>query len=395
MTKYKLAFVIERYFEFGGLQRDMRRFALVCAQAGHAVTVFTGRWDGPDEPTLKVQIIDFRTSSNHGTMQKLDCFVRNLRKQRDFDCIVGFNRVGGLDVYFGGDLCLKGKLQHQHRMWLRFLPRYRAYLQLEASAFGPTSNTELMLICPSEAESIRRIYSIATNRIHLLPPGIDRNRLIANPLTAEERNEFRKTFGVSEDELMILTVGSSFHTKGIDRGIYAIAALSDNLKKCCRYVVVGQGNNKKFHAIARKAGIGNRVQFTGGRKDVPNFYYAADLLIHPARTETTGSVLLEALVAGLPVIATGNCGYAHYIQKAGGGIVCTEPFDHTRFNYLLGDILTNDKRRAEYGKNGSEYCQNADIYSMVEKGVEIIVNRAKKNREKIGTTKNTNGHEYC
>ncbi|MHC4783804.1 MAG: glycosyltransferase family 4 protein, partial [Planctomycetota bacterium] len=378
MKRYKLAFVIERYFEFGGLQRDMRRFALACAAKGHDVTVFTDRWEGSDEPSITVEIVDFRMISNHRTMKKNEAFVHALRNENTFDCIVGFNRVGGLDVYFGGDPCLKAKLERQRHMWRRFLPRYRTYLELERGVFGPDSDAVLMLINPSEAETIQRIYHTDSERICLLPPGIDRERFSANPLPGEKRNQFRKELGVQDDELMVLTVGSSFHTKGIDRAIYAIASLPDALKNRCRYIVVGLGKEKKYRAIAHKAGIGDRVTFTGGRQDVPNFYYAADVLLHPARSENAGTALLEAMVTGLPVIVTENCGYAHYIQEANAGQVCGKPFEQTQLNTVLRDVLANDAQRQEYAKNGRDYCPNADIYSRFEKGVDVIIKRAEK-----------------
>ena len=381
ITTYKLAFIIERYFEFGGLQRDMRRFALACAKQGHDVTVFTNRWEGSQEPLISIEIIDIRKSSNHRTIKKIENFVYDLRRENKFDCIIGFNRVGGLDVYFGGDICLKAKLQQQHQMWRRFLPRYRTYLELEAAVFGQSSDTDIMLISSMESEAIQRVYPAASERIHLLPPGIDRDRFAANSLPGEKRDQFRKEFSIQDDDLMILTVGSSFGTKGIDRAIHAIAGLPQDLKRRCRYVVVGQGNENKFGAIARKMGIGDHVFFTGGRNDIACFYYAADVLLHPARTENTGTTLLEAMVTGLPVIVTENCGYAHYIQEANGGRVCREPFDPVELNQMLNEILANDQLRIGYGKNGRQYCRTADIYSMIEEGVRVIVNRAEKNRE--------------
>jgi UDP-glucose:(heptosyl)LPS alpha-1,3-glucosyltransferase len=232
-----------------------------------------------------------------------------------------------------------------------------------------------------ESETIQRVYRTASERIHLLPPGIERDRFVTNFLLGEKRNRFRKEFSVQDDDLMILTVGSSFRTKGIDRAIHAIASLPQDLKRRCRYVVVGQGNENKFSAMARKMGIGDHVFFTGGRNDIACFYHAADVLLHPARTENTGTTLLEAMVAGLPVLATENCGYAHYIQDANAGAVCPEPFQQAKLNTLLRAILANSGQQQEYAKNGREYCQNANIYSMVEKGVQVIVNRAEKNRE--------------
>lgn len=380
MAQYQLAFVIERYFEFGGLQRNMRRLAAACANEGHAVTVFTGWWDGPPEPLVKVEVIDLKSLSNHGTIKRIENFVKTLKVKNEFDCIVGFNRVRGLDVYYGGDICLKAKLQQRGQLWRRILPRYRCYLKFEEAVFGHGSDTELMMISPTEIKMIRAVYQTASKRIHPLPPGIDRNRLTTDTLTNGQRNPFRKTLGVSENDLLILTVGSSFHTKGIDRAIDAIAALPEAIRKRCRYVVVGLGKERKFKAIAEKKGLGDRLLFTGGRGDIANFYHAADVLLHPARTENTGNTLLEAMVTGLAVIATENCGYAHYVRQANAGAVCPEPFEQTQLNALLNDILAGDRRRGEYGKNGSEYCQNADIYSRIEKGVEVIVNRAETNR---------------
>ncbi|MEN6384135.1 MAG: glycosyltransferase family 4 protein [Phycisphaerales bacterium] len=381
MTIYKLAFIIERYFEFGGLQRDMRRLALACAKQGHEVTVYTNEWNGPQEPSINVKIINARMSSNHRTIKKIEDFVHELRRENKFDCIIGFNRIDGLDVYFGGDICLKAKLLKNHQMWMRFLPRYRTYLELEAAVFGPTSNTEIMLISPNELKNIQQVYQTASERIHLLPPGIDRIRFESNPLPAEKRKQFRAEFNTHDKDFMILTVGSSFYTKGIDRAIQAISSLPEDLKKRCRYVVVGQGDENKFSTIARKIGIRDKVFFTGGRNDIACFYYASDVLIHPARTENTGTTLLEAMLTGLPVIATENCGYAHYIQQANGGKVCKEPFNPIQLNQNLSEILTDDQLRKQYGINGKEYCRNANIYSMIEEGVEVILNRAEKNRE--------------
>ncbi|MBN2375449.1 MAG: glycosyltransferase family 4 protein [Sedimentisphaerales bacterium] len=381
MAQYELAFIIERYFEFGGLQRDMQRFALACARAGHKVTVFTSCWDSTEQPPFKVEIVDFKMSANHQTIKKIEDFVHDLRQANRFDCIIGFNRVGGLDIYYGGDTCLKAKLRQQHRMWLRFLPRYRTYLELEAAVFGPKSKMDIMLISPTESATFQQVYQTAPDRIHLLPPGIDRDRLLGNPLTGEKRNQFRRTLDVRDEDFLILAVGSSFQTKGIDRTIAAIAALPDELKNSCRYIVVGLGNQKKFQAIAQQKGIGNHISFTGGRRDISNFYYAADVLLHPARTENTGTVLLEAMVVGLPVIATENCGYAHYITQANAGQICPVPFDQLQFNSMLTEILAHDERRIQYSKNGCDFCKNADIYSMIEKGVRVIVRRAQKNRE--------------
>ena len=74
------------------------------------------------------------------------------------------------------------------------------------------------------------------------------------------------------------------------------------------------------------AACADRVRLLGVREDIPELMAAADLLVHPARTETTGTVILEAIVNGLPVIASAVCGYAEHVARADAGAVLPEPF---------------------------------------------------------------------
>lgn len=67
---------------------------------------------------------------------------------------------------------------------------------------------------------------------------------------------------------------------------------------------------------------------------------AADLLLHPAYQEAAGIVLLEAVTAGLPVLTTCVCGYAHYIVDANCGAVIDEPFRQEALNEILLKALT-------------------------------------------------------
>jgi UDP-glucose:(heptosyl)LPS alpha-1,3-glucosyltransferase len=96
------------------------------------------------------------------------------------------------------------------------------------------------------------------------------------------------------------------------------------------------------------------VQVLGGRDDIPQLMQACDWLVHPARRELAGHVLLEAMACGLPVITTEVCGYAPHIAKADAGIVLASPFDQGALNQALATALTTP--REPYSQAGLSYA---------------------------------------
>jgi UDP-glucose:(heptosyl)LPS alpha-1,3-glucosyltransferase len=98
---------------------------------------------------------------------------------------------------------------------------------------------------------------------------------------------------------------------------------------------------------------------------------AADLLVHPARAEAGGIVLLEALVAGLPVITTDVCGYAHHVREAGAGTVLDSPFrQHTLEQALQRGF--DETWREDCRERALQYATVTDLYSMHATAAGII-----------------------
>ena len=119
-------------------------------------------------------------------------------------------------------------------------------------------------------------------------------------------------------------------------------------------------------------GISQQSSFLGGRDDVPQLLLAADVLLHPAYNENTGTVLLEAIVAGLPVLTVDVCGYAPYVEESDAGIVLSSPFHQREFNKALEYMLLSSSKRQTWQQNGITFAKHADIYSMPERAVDVI-----------------------
>jgi len=373
----KIAFVIDRYFEFGGLQRDCLRMAVLCAEKGNEVTVITGSWLGDKPENIIVKEVDANAVTNTGKVTRLEQAMESIRFEKPFDCIVGFKKMGGLDLYYAGDPCLAAKLNTQSFI-KRLLPRYKKMLKKEAAVFNPESKTKILLIAHQEQDKFSHYYGTSKDKFYLLPPGIDKKRLVNVNFSQEDRQALRVEFNIKENDFVILQVGSYFRTKGVDRSITAIASLPASLKEKTKLIIVGAGDVAPYHAMASQLDLTEKIIFPGPLKDISRFYYSADLLLHPAVTENTGTAILEAMVCGLPVLTTENCGYACHVISAQAGGVSPMPFNQTAFNLLLEGMLdvSNVSKLDTWGENGLKYGQTEDLYSMIDKATDIIIESA-------------------
>ena len=162
-----------------------------------------------------------------------------------------------------------------------------------------------------------------------------------------------------------------FKVKGVDRALRAIASLPLETRREVHYLLVGSGKPAPYLRLAKKLGIANEVTIVGGRDDVPDLLAAADLMLHPAYRESAGYTLLEAVVAGLPVLATETCGYAYHIVQAGAGAVCPEPFAQGSLNKLLLDML-KELPTAQWSANGLAYGAGDCLYTMPQAAADFI-----------------------
>lgn len=368
----QLGFVLYKYFPFGGLQRDFMRIALECQQRGHQIRVYTLIWEGDVPPGFEVLVVPVKALSNHSRNEKMLKWMNADLARRPVDRLVGFNKMAGLDVYYAADGCYEDKAQNLRHSMYRFWSRYKHFAEYERAVFAKDARTQILMISEVQQPLFIKHYQTPLERFHLLPPGISLDRR-APANAAEIRAQFRGEFMLEDDELLLVQIGSGFKTKGTDRTLKAIAALPAELKKRVRLMVIGQDDPKVFQLQSAALGLGERVQFLKGRSDIPRFLLGADLLIHPAYNENTGTVLLEALVAGLPVLVSAVCGYAHYIAEADGGLVLDEPFEQEQLNGYLVRMLADEAARAVWGANGLRFADSADIYSMPQHAADVIL----------------------
>jgi len=366
----KIAFCLFKYFPFGGISRDLERIARENLSRGHTVRVYTLSWEGPPMDGVDVVVTPVKGLTNHTRYARFAQWVAEHLREYPVDLVVGMNKMPGIDVYYAGDSCYEEKSQTQRNWLYRLSPRYRLFSNFERAVFGRDSETEILTISEVQTPLFRRHYGTQWERLHPLPPGIDRSRR-ASVDRADVRRAFRREFQIGDDERLLLFVGSGFIKKGLDRAIEAFAALPDALRRASQLFVVGEDNAKPFEKRIARLGLTDRITFFSGREDVPRFLFSADALLLPAYDENTGTVILEAMIAGLPVLVTENCGYAQYVEQANAGLIVHIPYEQLALDDKLVELLTSPERD-RWRQNGIAFGNRPDIYRLVETAVDRL-----------------------
>ena len=368
----RFAFIIFKYFPFGGMQRDMLRTANELLKRGHTVEVFTMSWQGEVPVDISVHVLPQTGLFNYQRYQKF--IETTFSKTGSFDYIFGYNRMAGLDAHFAADPCFIERAHEQRSFLYRLLPRYRWFAACEKAVFSSESTTEILAVSLSEQPHFAKWYGTHDARYHYIPPCLSPERFALKP-KAESRAYLRQQFNFAADEFVYLLTGSGFTMKGLDRAILALSALPDALRANTRLIAVGQDNPKHFTQLAQKLGLAANVVISKGRLDIAQLMQGADVCIHPAYRENTGLVILEGMASDTPMLVTASCGYAHYVRDANAGLVCEMPFEQTYFNALFAQMRTSEYMQT-WADNGLKQAQKLMLQNDGSAEAEILIKLA-------------------
>ncbi|MEE9344884.1 MAG: glycosyltransferase, partial [Methylococcales bacterium] len=101
----RFAFCLFSYFPYGGLERNFLSIAEQCLQRGHQVSVYTRHWEANMPDNMKVNCLPVTALTNHNRDRQFVVQLSNQLQYENYDAIVGFNKMPGLDVYYAADPC--------------------------------------------------------------------------------------------------------------------------------------------------------------------------------------------------------------------------------------------------------------------------------------------------
>jgi glycosyltransferase involved in cell wall biosynthesis len=117
------------------------------------------------------------------------------------------------------------------------------------------------------------------------------------------------------------------------------------------FTVVGRGDPEPYRRQARELGVETSIRFAGPSSDLDPFLAAADLFVLPSRWEGCPNAVLEAMAAGVPVVATGVGGTPELVVDGVTGLLCP-PDSPQELAVRTVDLLRDPARARAMGDAG-------------------------------------------
>jgi len=222
------------------------------------------------------------------------------------------------------------------------------------------------VIAPSE--SIKALlasdYGVTSN-VSVLPSGID-----LNSFENLNREQLRSKFGW-DNQRVLISVGRLAKEKNWTTLLEAAAKVLHEFDNA-RLVILGGGPEyDKLRNLSSSLGVGSSVDLLGGisPEKVPGYLTAADIFLFASVTETQGLVIMEAMAAGLPVVAVDATGSQDAIEHGVHGLLTEN--DSDGMANAVKQLLENDELRFKFSQAARRRVNDFGIRTLVDKLLEI------------------------
>ncbi|MDQ3990691.1 MAG: glycosyltransferase [Actinomycetota bacterium] len=208
------------------------------------------------------------------------------------------------------------------------------------------ANARVTTVSGAVLRSVRGHVRYPAARLSVIPNGIDTGR----PLLP--RAEARAALGFEESDLLVGTVANLRPQKGLDVLVRALATVAADFPGL-RAVVLGRddGEGERLRDLAGALGVSDRVRWEGYRRDARELLPALDLYVVASRAEGSSLAILEAMDAGLPVVATAVGGNPEAVSHGTTGLI-VRPERPPELAAAMRTLLADPGRRARMGAAG-------------------------------------------
>ncbi len=228
----------------------------------------------------------------------------------------------------------------------------RAYSWTNRFANKVVANSEAVARFTIENEKIR------AEKVIVIPNGVSIARFRSG-----DRYAMRERLGIRDDEILVGSIGTLKPVKG--QQVFAQAILPMMRERLdLRVVFAGtrtRGYGDEIERMISDAGMQERALLPGSVEEVPDLLAALDLFVMPSLSEGMSNALLEAMAAGLPIIATSVGGNSENLEHGKAGHL-VPPDDSAALAEAIERMLDDRNARNEFAARASHRAES--IYSL-------------------------------
>jgi glycosyltransferase involved in cell wall biosynthesis len=302
--------------------------------------------------------LPIRTSPHPADLSVVRAVRRHLREFGPFDVVHGHSSKGGAIARlasFGTGAAAFYTL-HGLIMMDPLLPRWKWLMYLSIELALATWTSRVIAVSPEEQRAAVKL-GFGRSRVILVPNGIGEMGLTPRP-------QARRVMGVDDEAIVIGFVGRLVEQKAPEVLIEAFAATA-KVEAKARLALVGSGPLEgAMRELAARRGVADKIIWLGER-DARGVLAGFDLFALASRKEGLPYVVLEAMAAGLPVVATTSAGSEILVIPGLNGAVVPADDPHA-FGKALIDLVTDPAKRAKCGAASLQRVAHFSIDAMVD-----------------------------
>lgn len=222
-----------------------------------------------------------------------------------------------------------------------------------------------VLITINQEDYIRAQKFKAKRTVYVPGIGVDTKKFSGFSV---DRDKKRKELCISNETVVLLTVGEMIKRKNHETAIRALSKLkSSGRAKNVIYLICGRGELEGYlKDQAKRLGVDEMVIFLGFRNDISEICTASDIFVFPSYQEGLPVSVMEAMSAGLPIICSRIRGNNDLISDGDGGYLLA-PEDVDGFAESISKVIDDAELRLSMGKRNIEKVKEFDIAKVKEK----------------------------
>ncbi|MBX0331032.1 glycosyltransferase family 4 protein [Oscillochloris sp. ZM17-4] len=221
-------------------------------------------------------------------------------------------------------------------------------------------------------DAYQRYYPSEIHKIYVIPNAVNIARF-EDP-APEQRQAIRSELGLTADTRIILMIGRLDPEKNWWMFLQVAEKVNHTNVSPCAFLVVGEGAEEQALRQYIQAHRLTNVHLLGYRDDIPALLAAADVFLLTSMLEPFGIVLIEAMAAGCPVIATRSGGPETIITHDVDGLLIDIGDVQSATNHII-ILLTTPEKRASLALSGRETVRrNYNSHAMLDRVACIYAN---------------------